>query len=94
MQLVHRRQELGFDFDFASLIPNAAKGYATYQQARNQIQIERSKANADIERSRIAAAAAAAASSASQRGGMWKTALPYAVAAVAGVGLIVYLARR
>ena len=84
----------GLGFDFTALVPALTKGYTQYQGVKNQIQIERSRANAAAEQSRIASAAAAAARSAQARGGVLRTALPYLVAAGAGVALLVYLTRR
>ena len=84
----------GLGFDFTALVPALAKGYTQYQGVKNQIQIERSRANAAAEQSRIASAAAAAARNAQARGGMLRTALPYAIGAAVGLGLLVYLTRR
>lgn len=92
-----QRQPLGFSPDWSAIGTSLIKGASDYNTARKQIQVETSRAGAELERARIAAAASAAAAAARARQSsmpLWRQVLPYAAAAVGGVVVIGFLLRR
>lgn len=90
-----QRQPLGFSPDWGAIGTSLVKSAADYSNMRKQLQVETSRANAELERARIAAASAAAAR-AGRPGAMplWRQVLPYAVAVVGGVVVIGLLLRK